>query len=87
MSRGGALLLQLVKDQVLERRIDVETALDLRGAFSVKKLSTTSSPGDDARRWRAYDGTPRLTRMFGTKPGLIVQLVASLRLRNFISSS
>jgi hypothetical protein len=34
-----------------------------------------------------HRGTPRLTRMFGTKPGFMVQDVASFLLRNFISSS
>ena len=28
MARGGALLLQLVKDQIFQRRIDVEASLD-----------------------------------------------------------
>ena len=87
MARGGALLLQFVEHEVLERRIDVEAALDLCVSKSEKKPATTSSPGRDARRWHANDGTPRFTRMFGTKPGLIVHDVASFLLRNFISSS
>ena len=39
MARGGALLLQFVEDQIFERRIDVEAALDLRVSNSGKKNS------------------------------------------------
>ena len=47
-------------------------------------MDTSRVDGVTAPRHR---GTPRFTRMFGTKPGLIVHDVASFLDRNFISSS
>ena len=48
MSSGGALLFEFVKHEILQGRIDVEAALDLRRRISLKKRPMTRSPGDDA---------------------------------------
>ena len=59
MARRRALLLQLVKHEIFQRRIDVEAALDLCVSKLRKKTATSIIPGRDARRRRDGAAAPR----------------------------
>ena len=59
MSSSGTLLLEFVKHEVFQRRIDVEAALDLCVSKSEKKPVTTSSDGHESRRRRDGASTQR----------------------------